>query len=71
MLLFKEGWGGENIKMVGRFLSMTEVLKKTSRGEMQRRLFQEEIRESPRASQFDGDILHNEKERRNNLEGLM
>lgn len=57
--------------MAGRLLSMTEVLKKTSRGEMQRRLFQEEIRESPRASQFDGDILDNEKERRNNLEGLM
>lgn len=53
--------------MEGRFLSMTEVLKKTSRGETERTLFQEEIRESPRASQLDGDILHNKKEIRNNL----
>lgn len=48
---------------------MTEVHKKTSRGETERMLFQEEIRESPRASQSDGDILHSKKEIA--LEGLL
>lgn len=48
---------------------MTEVHKKTSRGKTERTPFQEEIRESPSASQSDGDILHSEKEIA--LEGLL